>query len=95
MKETGLAHWKSPNEDATNSSGFTGLPGGIIDGNGRSTALAATVTGGVLRMPILHTPGTASCLLLRPVSRLTISLSVSQCVASRVNTLCHFDSLTL
>jgi hypothetical protein len=28
---------------------------------GRSTALAATVTGGVLRMPILHTPGTASC----------------------------------
>lgn len=28
MKETGTAHWQSPNQDATNSSGFTGLPGG-------------------------------------------------------------------
>ena len=28
MKETGTAHWQSPNTDATNSSGFTGLPGG-------------------------------------------------------------------
>jgi uncharacterized protein (TIGR02145 family) len=29
MKETGTAHWISPNTDATNSSGFTGLPGGF------------------------------------------------------------------
>ncbi|MDX9906829.1 MAG: fibrobacter succinogenes major paralogous domain-containing protein [Bacteroidales bacterium] len=28
MKETGLAYWSSPNTGATNSSGFTGLPGG-------------------------------------------------------------------
>lgn len=28
MKETGTAHWNSPNTDAANSSGFTGLPGG-------------------------------------------------------------------
>ena len=28
MKETGTAHWFSPNTDATNSSGFAGLPGG-------------------------------------------------------------------
>ena len=28
MKETGTAHWDSPNTGATNSSGFTGLPGG-------------------------------------------------------------------
>ena len=28
MKETGTAHWYSPNQNATNSSGFTGLPGG-------------------------------------------------------------------
>ncbi len=28
MKETGTAHWNSPNTGATNSSGFTGLPSG-------------------------------------------------------------------
>jgi uncharacterized protein (TIGR02145 family) len=29
MKEAGLAHWKSPNANATNSSGFTAVPGGV------------------------------------------------------------------
>jgi uncharacterized protein (TIGR02145 family) len=37
MKETGIAHWKSPNTGATNESGFTALPGGggnrSINGN--------------------------------------------------------------
>ncbi len=28
LKETGLEHWETPNEGATNQSGFTGLPGG-------------------------------------------------------------------
>ena len=28
MKESGLTHWVSPNTGATNSSGYTGLPGG-------------------------------------------------------------------
>lgn len=30
MKETGTLHWSSPNTDATNSSGFTAFPGGLI-----------------------------------------------------------------
>lgn len=34
MKELGIAHWKTPNEGATNSSGFTALPGGFRDDNG-------------------------------------------------------------
>ncbi|MCK4662039.1 MAG: fibrobacter succinogenes major paralogous domain-containing protein [Bacteroidales bacterium] len=29
MKETGTAHWVSPNKGATNESGFSGLPGGL------------------------------------------------------------------
>ena len=34
MKSTGTQYWLSPNQDATNESGFSGLPGGIryIDG---------------------------------------------------------------
>ena len=34
MKETGTAHWNSPNTGATNSSGFAGLPGGYRNLNG-------------------------------------------------------------
>jgi uncharacterized protein (TIGR02145 family) len=29
LKETGTLHWKEPNSGATNSTGFTGLPGGF------------------------------------------------------------------
>lgn len=32
MKEAGLNHWENPNTGADNSSGFTGLPGGILSG---------------------------------------------------------------
>ena len=29
LKEIGIAHWQSPNSDATNETGFTALPGGV------------------------------------------------------------------
>lgn len=37
MKETSTIHWRSPNSGATNSSGFTGLPGGAKDEWGGSS----------------------------------------------------------
>ena len=34
MKSTGTQYWLYPNTDATNESGFSGLPGGFRNGNG-------------------------------------------------------------
>jgi uncharacterized protein (TIGR02145 family) len=40
LKETGTAHWRTPNTGATNSVGFGALPGGLVsDLNGGSYAL--------------------------------------------------------
>jgi len=39
MKEEGNAHWVDPNTGANNSSGFTGLPGGLRDSNGNYNGL--------------------------------------------------------
>ena len=39
MKEIGTTHWASPNTGATNSSGFTALPGGERDETGLFTNL--------------------------------------------------------
>ncbi len=34
MKETGIRHWYPPNNEATNESGFSGLPGGLRNDDG-------------------------------------------------------------
>jgi uncharacterized protein (TIGR02145 family) len=39
LKESGTSHWESPNEGATNSSGFTALPGGIRQHTGVFSSL--------------------------------------------------------
>jgi uncharacterized protein (TIGR02145 family) len=39
MKEAGSISWNSPNIDATNSSLFTGIPGGYINNNGVSDSI--------------------------------------------------------
>jgi uncharacterized protein (TIGR02145 family) len=42
MKETGYAHWNSPNTGATNTSGFTALPGGVHLSDGFFLSLGDT-----------------------------------------------------
>jgi uncharacterized protein (TIGR02145 family) len=39
MKSTGTQNWTSPNTDATNESGFSGLPGGYINPSGTSASM--------------------------------------------------------
>jgi len=41
IKETGFAHWLSPNTDATNSSGLKGLPAGLRDFDGEFIAMSS------------------------------------------------------
>lgn len=38
MKEVGTTHWQTPNTDATNTSGFSGLPGGLRQSGGSGFA---------------------------------------------------------
>lgn len=42
LKETGTDHWRTPNGDATNESGFTALPGGMRAKDGSFNALQET-----------------------------------------------------
>lgn len=39
LKEEGITHWASPNAEATNESGFTALPGGVITLSGAYSGL--------------------------------------------------------
>ncbi len=39
LKETGTSHWFSPNNDATNETGFSALPGGFRDPDGSFSKL--------------------------------------------------------
>jgi len=46
MKETGTTYWREPNAEATNTSGFTGLPGGYRGGrDGGSMFILKSETG--------------------------------------------------
>ncbi len=67
MKEEGTTHWSSPNGGATNESGFSGLPGGLVLTVGCSTILPARASGGVVRFRLVVSPGPATCATTIPV----------------------------
>ena len=53
MKENSTAHWSHRMPVATNSSGFTALPGGTRYCLGEFLMQVVTATGGILRMALL------------------------------------------
>ncbi|MCD4735514.1 MAG: hypothetical protein K8R53_05690, partial [Bacteroidales bacterium] len=53
LKEAGTVHWYSPNAGATNSSGFTGMPGGYRDKTGPFGAL--TIYNGLWSSDVIDT----------------------------------------
>jgi uncharacterized protein (TIGR02145 family) len=57
MKETDTSNWTSPNSEATNSTGFTGLLGGICISNGDIILLVIMATGGVQPVWTQQRPG--------------------------------------
>ena len=57
MKETDTSNWTSPNSEATNSTGFTGLLGGICISNGDIILLVIMATGGVQLVWTQQRPG--------------------------------------
>jgi len=69
MKSTGTSLWLSPNTDATNSSGFTGLPGGYrktigtfhdIGGGGISWSTSEYVTTNAWQRVLIYWGGNVS-----------------------------------
>ena len=52
MKDTNSIYWKTPNLNATNESGFSGLPGGVRTSNGNFEYIRKWADGGVLKMHI-------------------------------------------
>jgi hypothetical protein len=60
MKDAGTAHWNNPNVGATNSSGFTGLPGGYRDFIGPFYSVGYYGYWWSSTEAILQTPGTAT-----------------------------------
>ncbi len=62
LKEIGTVHWEAPNSDATNSSGFTALPGGVRTGKNTNGAFNSLNTRGFWWS---STPSSATNAILR------------------------------
>ena len=61
LKEANLSHWESPNEDATNESGFTALPAGSRYLDGSSYVFGDLRTGGLWWSSTASTATEAFC----------------------------------
>jgi hypothetical protein len=78
MKQVGTTHWFGPNTDATNSSGFTALPGGYRYDNGSYVSLVEFYSGQRNQRQVLGCEFVDGGASIRPL--------VCQCVASGINT---------
>ncbi len=71
MKEAGETHWLTPNTGATNSSGFTGLPGGYLPSVGASWFSKMGISGAWWSSSNISLNTTTIMMLTNNVSSLT------------------------